>query len=72
MRSSRRRGPGRRDSTTNKVVEYARTPVNQYTVPGPAYTMPTATYAMPMSYGTYGTVGYPNYYSTPATTEQDK
>merc|ERR1712216_979169 len=29
----------------NKVVEYARTPVNEYTVPGPTYTQPVATQA---------------------------
>jgi hypothetical protein len=27
--------------TVNKVVEYARTPVNQYVVPGASYTQPT-------------------------------
>merc|ERR1711865_816297 len=39
----------------NKVVEYARVPVNQYTVPGPSYTQPVQqqmSYAQPqqMSY----------------------
>jgi hypothetical protein len=33
-----------------KVVEYARTPVNQYVVPGPTYTVPTGQVA----YGGYG------------------
>ena len=41
----------------NKVVEYARTPVNEYTVPGPTYTQPVAqqqyTYAQPQQYATY-------------------
>ena len=51
----------------NKVVEYARTPVNQYTVPGPSYTMPAQqTYTMPaqQTYAMPATTGY----TMPATT----
>jgi hypothetical protein len=51
-----------------KVVEYARTPVNQYVVPGPAYAQPAqVTYGQPImggfaqpmvgGFGTVGTVG---------------
>jgi hypothetical protein len=47
--------------TVNKVVEYARTPVNQYVVPGASYTQPT----VQVAYGqpTYGqpTYGQPTY-----------
>jgi len=55
----------------NKVVEYSRSPVNQYTVAGyqqPAmtyqqpqmYAQPTMTYAQP-SYGYSMSMGYPGY-----------
>jgi len=57
----------------NKVVEYARTPVNQYTVAGPSYqqqamtyqqpqmyAQPTMSYAQP-SYGHSMSMGYPGY-----------
>ena len=41
--------------TVNKVVEYARTPVNQYVVPGPSYTQHAG-----VAYGQtgYGQTGY--------------
>merc|ERR1740127_241391 len=53
----------------NKVVEYARTPVNTYTVPGPSYQQPVMqqqyqtytqpTYTQGYSYGTMpSTYGY--------------
>ena len=40
--------------TVQKVIEYARTPVNQYTLPGPTYAPP-----VPVSYGVPQTYGYP-------------
>jgi len=46
----------------NKVVEYQRTPVNTYTVPGPSYQMPATTgYSMPATtgYSMPATTGYP-------------
>merc|ERR1740138_936983 len=46
----------------NKVVEYARTPVNTYTVPGPSYQMPAETYTQ--QYAMPATTGY----AMPATT----
>jgi len=46
----------------NKVVEYARTPVNTYTVPGPSYQMPAETYTQ--QYAMPATTGY----TMPATT----
>jgi hypothetical protein len=53
----------------NKVVEYARTPVNQYTVPGPTYTQPVQqmSYAPQMSYS-MPSMSMPAYggYSMPA------
>jgi hypothetical protein len=49
----------------NKVVEYQRTPVNTYTVPGPSYQMPATTgYTMPTTGYTMPTTGY----QMPATT----
>ena len=43
----------------NKVVEYARTPVNEYTVPGPSYQQPV----MQQQYQTYTQPTYTQGYS---------
>jgi hypothetical protein len=53
--------------TVQKVIEYARTPVNQYTVPGPSYAQPGAVaYGQPQPYGVPQTYGYPGGYAAVA------